>query len=285
LAIAVRRPDGNLDVTSQRIPSLYKGKIREIPFIRGFIVLVETLVLGIKALFHSARLAMPDEEEEQLSAPMLWGSMALGIIFAVGVFFIIPLLLTRFLIDPFIASSIVSNLLEGIIRIVLFVSYLWLIGLLPDIKRVFAYHGAEHMTVNAYEDDVPLDVEAIKEYSTAHARCGTSFLLVVLVIAIIVFALLGRPNIWLSIISRIVLLPVIAAIGYEFVRFAGAHSKNALVHILLTPGLFLQSLSTRPPDDSQLETAVSALKRVIEEDESSRVDHQDVQITSSDSNA
>ena len=137
---------------------------------------------------------------------------------------------------------------------------------MSDIKRVFAYHGAEHKVVNAYESGMPLELDYVKSYSTTHARCGTSFLLAVLVIAIIVFALFGRPTIWLSILSRIVLIPVIAAIGYEFIRFTAAHSQNFIVRSLLAPGLTLQSLTTREPDDGQLETALSALREVTEAD-------------------
>ena len=147
----------------------------------------------------------------------------------------------------------------------IFIIYLKLMTLVPDIKRVFAYHGAEHKTVNAYEDGVPLEVEAIKGYSTAHVRCGTSFLFAVLIIAILVFALIGRPpSLWLMVLSRIILIPVIAALGYEVTHFGGKHTKNGLVRAILYPGLLLQKLTTRQPDDSQLEVAISALRKVVE---------------------
>jgi len=265
VALAVRRPDGILDVTSQPLANLYKGRLREIPLIRGMIILIETLVLGIKALLHSAQIASTEEEEE-LSPALMWGSVAISVAFAVVLFFIFPLLITRYIIDPYITSSIVSNLVEGILRIGIFIAYLKLISLMSDIKTVFAYHGAEHKVINAYEAGEPLEVESVKKYSTAHTRCGTSFLIAVLVISIIVFALLGRPPILLSILSRIVLIPVIAAIGYEFVRFSSAHAQNFIVRGLLTPGLMLQSMTTREPDDGQLETAISSLKEVMEAD-------------------
>ena len=265
VAIAVRRPDGELDVASQPLASMYKGRLRNMPVIRGIIVLIETLVLGIQALLHSAQIASA-EEEEGMSPTLLWGSVAIAVAFAVALFFIAPLLLTRYLTDPYIASALVSNLIEGILRIGIFIAYLKLISLMPDIKTVFAYHGAEHKVVNAYEAGMPLELGYVKNYSTSHARCGTSFLLAVLIIAIIVFALLGRPPMWLSILSRIFLLPVIAAIGYEFVRFGAAHSQNLLVRSLLAPGLMLQSITTREPNDSQLEAALSALKKVIKAD-------------------
>jgi uncharacterized protein YqhQ len=266
VAIAVRRPDGELDTTSQPLASIYKGRLRNTPLIRGIVVLIETLILGIQALLRSAQIASAEEGEEHMSPALLWGSVAVAITFAVALFFIAPLLLTRYLTDPYITSALVSNLIEGVLRIGIFIAYLKLIGLMPDIKTVFGYHGAEHKVVNAYEAGMPLELESVKDYSTSHARCGTSFLLAVLVIAIIVFALLGRPPILLSILSRIVLIPVIAAIGYEFVRFGAAHSENRLMHALLAPGLVLQSMTTREPDDSQLEAALSALTKVVEAD-------------------
>jgi uncharacterized protein YqhQ len=265
VAIAVRRPDGEIDTTSQPLASIYKGHLRNWPFIRGIIVLIETLALGTKALLHSAQIAAA-EEDEDISPTLLWGSIVLAVAFAVVLFFIVPLLLTRYLVDPYITSALLSNIIEGILRIAIFIAYLKVIGLLPDMKRIFAYHGAEHKVVNTYEAGMPLELGYVKNYSTSNARCGTSFLLAVLVIAIIVFALLGRPPLWLSILSRIVLIPVIAAIGYEFVRFGAAHSQNRLVRGLLTPGLKLQTMTTGEPNDSQLETALSALKKAIEVD-------------------
>jgi len=265
VAIAVRRPDGGIDTTSQPLADMYKGRMRNWPFIRGIIVLIETLALGTKALLHSAQVAAA-EEDEGISPTLLWGSVALAVAFAVVLFFIVPLLLTRYLIDPYIASALLSNIIEGVLRIAIFIAYLKVISLIPDMKRVFAYHGAEHKVVNTYEAGMPLELDYAKNYSTSNARCGTSFLLAVMVIAIIVFALLGRPPLWLSILSRIVLIPVIAAIGYEFVRFGAAHSQNRLVRGLLAPGLKLQTLTTGEPNDSQLETAISALKKAIEAD-------------------
>jgi len=268
IAISVRRPDGKLQVIKQPLAEIFKGRLREIPLVRGVIVLIETMVLGIQALIQSAQIASA-EEEEKIPTAALWGVVAASIAFAVVLFFIIPLLATRYF-DLYIASDFVSNLIEGFVRIGIFIAYLKIIGLLPDIKKVFAYHGAEHKVVNAYENGSPLEVEAIKSYSTAHVRCGTSFIFAVLIIAILVFALLGRPSLWLSILSRIILLPVIAALGYEVTRFGASHSKSILAQILLAPGLMLQSMTTREPDDSQLETAISALSEVIEADNSEK---------------
>jgi len=182
----------------------------------------------------------------------------------VALFFIVPLLLTKLL---HISSSLLFNLVDGLIRVAIFIAYLKLVTLMPDIKRVFAYHGAEHKAVNAYEAGVPLEPEAIKNYSKAHMRCGTSFLFAVVIIAIIVFALFGLHSTWLMVLSRIILIPVIAALGYEVIYFGGRHASNRFVRIILAPGLWLQALTTREPDDSQLEVAIMALKKVMELDE------------------
>jgi uncharacterized protein YqhQ len=268
LAVAVRRPDGEIDVVGRPLAKIYKGRFREMPFIRGIIVLIETLVLGIQSLFHSAQVAAAEEEGQEISPKLLWGTLAMGIIFATGIFFVLPLLVTHYLIYPFVSSAILGNIFEGVLRIGIFILYLVLVGLMPDIRAVFAYHGAEHKTVNAYEAGVPMEVEQVKNYSTAHTRCGTSFLLVVMVLAILVFTLLGRPPLWLAILSRIVLIPAIAAIGYEYIRFAAAHGGNLIVRSLIAPGIALQSMTTREPNERQLEIAISALKNVVEADSS-----------------
>ena len=189
--------------------------------------------------------------------------MTVSLAFAVALFFMAPLFLTR-LLNSYIDSSLIFHLVEGFIRLVIFIVYLKLVTLLPDIRRVFAYHGAEHKVVNAYEAGVPLEVEAVKEYDTAHVRCGTSFLFAVLIIAIIVFALVGRPAVWLMVLSRFLLIPVIAAIGYEVISFGGRHARNGFVRAILGPGLWLQALTTKEPDDNQLDVALSALRRVVE---------------------
>lgn len=263
-ALAVRKLDGTITVTSQPLATLYKGKWREVPLIRGIIALIESVALGTGALMQSAQI-LTEDEDEKVTPFMMWGSVILGVVLAVALFFVLPLLVVRFF-DPFITSSLVSNLIEGALRILFFVIYLVLIGRMQDIREIFAYHGAEHMSVNAYEAGVPLEVQSVRKYSTAHTRCGTSFLLVVLVIAIVVFALLGRPPIWLSIVWRIVLIPVIAAVSYELLRFEANYSRNFLVNLMLTPGLWLQSLTTRQPSDSQLEVAISAMHMALETD-------------------
>jgi uncharacterized protein YqhQ len=266
VAISVRQPNGELSIVRQPLASIYKGRLREMPLIRGIIALVETLVLGTQSLLHSAQVAAAEEGGEKIPTALLWGTVAVSLALGVALFFMVPLFATRYLIDPYINSALLSNVFEGLIRIGIFIAYLKLIGLIPDIKRVFAYHGAEHKVVNAYEAGVPLDVESVKNYSTAHARCGTAFLFIVLIIAIFVFALVGRPTLWIRILSRIALIPVIAVISYEIMKFGAGHIKNKIVRILLAPGLMLQAITTREPDDSQLEAAISALNEVIEID-------------------
>ncbi len=267
VAVSVREPSGQLSTVKQPLARIYKGRLREIPLIRGIITLVETLVLGTQSLLHSAQIAAAEEGEGKIPTALLWGTVAISLGLGVVLFFMVPLFATRYLIDPHIDSAVLSNIFEGLIRIGIFVTYLKLVGLVPDIKRVFAYHGAEHKVVNAYEAGVPLNVEAVKNYSTAHARCGTAFLFIVLIVAIFVFALVGQPTLWIRILSRIALIPVIAAISYEIMKFGANHVDNPVVRILLAPGLLLQSITTREPDDSQIEAAISALNEVIEVDQ------------------
>ncbi|MFB0558948.1 MAG: DUF1385 domain-containing protein [Dehalococcoidales bacterium] len=265
MVTAVRRPKGGLVTDIQSLANIYTGRMRKAPLMRGIIVLIEAVVLGIKSLIYSANVSL-EEEEEEISGRLVWALVAISLGLAIVLFFIAPLFLAR-LLNPYITSSLVFHLIEGVIRLAIFIAYLKLLILVPDIRRVFAYHGAEHKAVNAYEDGIPLEVEAVRKYSTAHVRCGTSFLFAVLIIAILVFALIGRPSLWLMVLSRIILIPVIAALGYEVTYFGARHVKNGLVRAILAPGLWLQALTTREPDDSQIEVAISALKKVVEVDQ------------------
>lgn len=264
IATAVRRPNGELSIQNKPLSSLYTGWMRRAPFIRGIIVLIESMVLGIGSLIYSANVAL-EEEEEKISGGSVWLIMLLSLVFAVALFFMAPLLITK-LFDPYIDSSIVFHLVEGFIRLAMFLIYLSLISLMPDIKKVFAYHGAEHKTINAYEHGEPLEPQAIRKYSTAHARCGTAFLLMVMLIAIIVFSLIGRQDIWIMVLSRILMLPIIASLGYETIQFAARHMNNVFARAMIAPGLWLQKLTTREPDDRQIEVAIAALKSVMESD-------------------
>ena len=260
MVIAVRRPNGSLAMDTQTLPALYSGWLRRTPLVRGVIVLIEAMALGVKALLYSTNVSL-EEEGEKVSGGAAGLMVTLSLALSVGLFFIAPLFLTGLFNFQ---SSLVFHLVDGVIRIAIFITYLRMMSFSPDIRRVFGYHGAEHKTVNAYEADAPLEIEAVKKYSTVHPRCGTSFLFIVLFISIIVFALTGLRSPWLMVLSRVILIPVIAALSYEFIYFGARHSHNILVRIILTPGLWLQALTTREPDNSQLEVALTALQKVVE---------------------
>ena len=265
--VAVRRPNGQTLTKVEPLSSLFVGRLRQIPFLRGVIVLAEALALGMQALMFSANVAVEEEgkEGEQMPSWATWGMVAVSLTLAIGLFFIGPLMAIRAL-DRFIASSILSNVAEGGIRLAIFAGYLYAIGLLPEMRRVFAYHGAEHMTIAAHEHGAPLSVSEIRRFPKEHPRCGTAFLLVVMVVAVIVFAFLGRPPTWLRIVSRIVLIPVIAAVSYEVIRFNASHAGSFLSRLVIAPGLALQALTTRVPDDSQIEVAMSAMRTALAAD-------------------
>jgi uncharacterized protein YqhQ len=287
--VAVRAPSSEIVLQSEHLPkALYDSWFIKVPFVRGVGMLWDTLVLGMKSLMFSANVAIREEGEDgeqpaEMSKPMMWGTAAVAILFAIGLFFVAPLLLVG-MVDPYIHSSFVSNLVEGGIRLAVFLVYIWAIAFMPDIKRVYAYHGAEHKCINAREAGEPLNASSAVPYTTSHPRCGTSFLLVVMVISILIFALLGRPPMALRIVSRIVLVPVIAGVAYEFLKFTAAHYSNTLVRWMATPGLMLQRLTTREPDESQLEVGMAALAEVmrldaVEESEASPVVSQEVAAT------
>ena len=266
VSIAVRRPLGDIRLLCQPLGRISVGRWGKAPLSRGVVVLGETLALGMKALLYSAEVALEEgEEKAELPKGLAWGTVAVAMGLGVGLFFLVPFFLAQ-LLKPALASPFLFNLVEGLIRLVILVIYLRVIGLFGDIRRVFAYHGAEHRVINAYEGGVPLEVEQVKNYSTAHTRCGTSFLLVVVVIATLAFSLLGSPPWWLAVLGRIVLLPAIAAVSYELIRLGARHHANPVVRALLWPGLLLQGLTTRPPDDGMLEVALKALQGALEAD-------------------
>ena len=264
-AVAARRPGGEITTRLTPLNTLYTGAIRRIPLLRGVIVLAETLVLGMQALAYSANVSL-EEEEKELGRWSMGLMLATSLGIAVALFFLLPLFLVS-IFDRMYDDAILSNIVEGIIRLGMFLAYVWGIGRLPDIKRVFAYHGAEHMAVKTYEAGEPLETSSVRQYTTAHPRCGTAFLLVVMLVAIVVFAFLGKPPMLLRILSRIVLIPVIAGVSYEVIRFSGKHQGNPLVRAIMAPSLLLQLLTTRRPDDSQIEVAICAVETAIAADE------------------
>ena len=265
VSIAVRRPDGGIALRCRPLSKLFTGRLRQVPLVRGVIVLVETLTLGMRALSYSANVGL-EAEGEELGKGAMAVMIGASLFFAVGLFFLTPVLASRMLEDS-LGSDLTSNVVEGVIRLVLLLAYLLLIGRMKEIGRVFMYHGAEHMTVHAQERGDPLEVEAVRRYPTAHPRCGTAFLLVVMVVAIVVFVFVGRDPLWWLITSRIVLVPLIAAASYEVIRLSGRYSGNPLVSLIAGPSLALQTLTTRQPDDGQIEIAIAAMEQAIEADE------------------
>ncbi|HEU5422734.1 MAG TPA: DUF1385 domain-containing protein [Nitrolancea sp.] len=268
MAVAVRAPDQSIVVYHEPLAaSPWALRVKNWPLVRGVVMLWDTMVLGTRALVFSANIGLTEEAEEDqepsaLAGPALWGTVAISILFSIGLFFLLPLLVVH-LIDRYIDSSVVSNLVEGLIRLGLLLGYLGLLGNLRDIRRVFGYHGAEHKTINALEAGDPLDVEHVRRHTLLHPRCGTGFLLVVAVISVIVFAFLGRPDFVLRVLSRILLVPVIAAIAYEFLKFTAKHDRNPIVRTVIAPSLAMQRLTTREPDDEMLQVAIVSLQRVL----------------------
>lgn len=259
IAVACRRPDGSIAVQRQPLTPIFTGRLRRIPLVRGVIAMAETLTLGMRALSYSANVAA-DAEGEEIGKGSMAGMMLVSLTIAIGIFFVIPVLASDRL-EGLLGSSLAANIAEGVIRLALFLGYILLIGRMNDIRRVFMYHGAEHMTVHAQERGDPLHIDRIRRYPTAHPRCGTAFLLVVMVVAIIAFIFVGREPFWWLIASRIVLVPLIAAVSYEVIRFSGRHADNPLVHLITAPSLALQSLTTRQPDDDQIEIAIAAMEQ------------------------
>ena len=261
MAVALRHPEGHIVVETEPLnETLYRGPISRIPFLRGLIMLWDALGLGTKALMMSADVAAG--EEVSLSGPTSWGMVVIGVGMGVGLFMLLPSFLIG-LVAPYIAGEWLSSLLEGIVRLVLVVGYIWAVGYMPDIRRVFAYHGAEHKTINAYEAGADLSVDGVRPFPTAHTRCGTAFLLTLVVLSVLVFAPFRPPTLLWRVLSRLVLLPVISGIAYEFIRLTARFSDRPWMWVLTRPNLALQRLTTREPDDGMIEVAIAALKAVL----------------------
>lgn len=260
-AIAVRRPDGEIEVKEESLGGLYSGPISKIPFLRGMPLLWDSLGLGMRALFYSAEVAGREEDPEfTMSGGMGILTGAISMLLGVGLFMVLPSFIAGLIVPK---GAVLFNLVEGLIRLTLLVGYIAAIAQAEDIRRVFAYHGAEHKTINAYEDGAPLTVDGVRPYSRQHARCGTAFLLTVVLISVLVLAPLGRPSLVVRIITRLALLPVIAGISYEILRFTARHRDNRFVSWTIAPNLALQNLTTREPEDDMLEVAITALKTVL----------------------
>ncbi len=264
LAIACRRPDGGIATRQETLGSVYSGGLRRIPFLRGVIVLWETLALGMRALMWSSSVQLGEEDEDPGGS--MWVMVVGSLLIVGGIFFAGPLILAD-LLHGLLGSDLAVVAVEGLIRLGVIVGYVAAIGLMPDIRRVYQYHGAEHKSIHALEAGDPLEPEYVQRHPTAHVRCGTSFLLTVVVVSVFVFAAVGNPDLWLRVVSRIVLIPAIASIAYEVIRLGGAFASNPITKVLMWPNLALQSITTKPPDDDQVEVALRALKDMLAAEE------------------
>lgn len=277
-SVAVRKENGEIEVKKET----YKGvgskcKLFRLPFIRGIFSFVDSLVLGMKSLNYSASLFMEDGEEEEPGRFEKWLqkkfgykaekvimdlTMVISIILAMGIFMVFPTWVST-LMKPLLGNGIWMALFEGVLRIAIFIAYVGLISLMPDIKRTYMYHGAEHKCINCIEHGLPLTVENVMKSSKEHKRCGTSFLLIVMVISILFFLVIRPETLWLRLVSRILLIPVIAGVSFEFLRLAG-NSDNPVVNLLSKPGLMLQGLTTKEPDEKMAEVAICAVEAVFD---------------------
>lgn len=276
VAVAVRHPKGHIVTCAEALPRrLYAGGIGKIPFLRGMVLLWDALTLGTRALAFSAQVAVAEESEEEEPdalppAPSVRGPMLTSLTVGIGLFFVTPMLIAG-LLHEMSGNAVVTNLIEGLIRLLLLMGYLGLIGMSPKIGRVFAYHGAEHKAVHAEERGLALEPSSVQGCSTAHPRCGTTLLLVVVALSVVVFALLGHPPLWLRILSRVLLAPVLIGLSYEWLRLSARHVRQSVVRALVWPGLLLQSLTTREPDDDQVAVAIAALQAVMTADEKAQM--------------
>ena len=320
MAVAVRDADGQIHLKTEALKSkIYTSKILKLPFLRGLVMLWDMLVLGVESLGWAANIAatglllptfllatldeaqeirtdatetpqttsqeitnQEEKAEEGIPGWLMGVTILISLSFSVGLFILLPALVAGIADEWFIHNHLVSNLfVEGGLRIGLLIGYLALVGLMPDMRRVFQYHGAEHKTVNAYEAGAPLTPESVQTFTTVHTRCGTNFLLLVIVFSIIMFSflftLLGNPPMWISLPLRIVLVPVVATLAYEYIKWSASHFGNPVVRTLMQPGLALQKLTTRQPDPLMLEVAIIALERVLLSDDQLTQAHWDQQ--------
>lgn len=285
VAIAVRKPDGEIVLDKKLAPR--KTKVSKIPFIRGSVNLFRQMVTGVRALMYSAEFAELDDESDNEPSKLdafierifkgkgkdavIYFTVILSLALSIGLFILLPNFLVSLLNIAREGSGVIlKNLLEGLIRIVIFFAYIWLASLMKDIRRVWQYHGAEHKTIHCYEHGDELTVENVRKYSTKHPRCGTSFLFLVMIISILMFSLVGWYSPVVNMLLRILMIPVVAGVAYEVLKFSGKHTEWPVMRIVSAPGMLLQYLTTREPDDDQIEVAITAMKNVIVDDDSDR---------------
>jgi len=257
-AIAMRAPDGSIIVHKEDLAAVYRSKITKTPFLRGIILLWDALGLGMRALTLSANTQTG--EDEKLEGPALYLTIGTSLAIGIGLFFLLPAGIGG-LAEKYLGwSPWLNNLAEGVIRLILLVIYMWAIGFMPDVKRLFGYHGAEHKTINAYEAGVELTPENVAKFPIEHARCGTAFILTLVLISILAFTALGPLPIFWRLASRVLLIPILAGVAVEYIRWTANHLDSPIVRLLIKPNLALQSLTTREPDRSMLEVAIESFK-------------------------
>jgi len=265
IAVALRHPDGHIVYATERLDSGFHGtNWSKWPLVRGLVVLYETLVVGTRWLVRSANV-QAQEEGVELGKGSVVLMLGMTLLAGVGIFFLLPLLIAS-VTTANVQNGLIQHLVEGLVRVGIFLGYLVLIGRAPDIARVFQYHGAEHMTIHALEAGDPLTVTEVRKYPTAHQRCGTEFLVVVILLSIVAFSLVGRQEPLVMVGSRVLLIPVIAAVGYEILRFGARHRANPLVKVLLYPGLLVQMITTKQPSDDMIEVAIVSMEQALEAD-------------------
>lgn len=283
-AVAARDPDGKIIIHEQALnKTLYRGRIAKTPFLRGLVGLWDAIGLGTRALMWSADVALGEDEDVNFNGPIGWATVAVSLVIGLGLFFLLPTAIATgagnalglstqseaannilaYESLPIGTAAFIINLIEGFVQLGILVAYIWVIGRMKDVQRLFGYHGAEHKTINAYEAGAELKPEIVAQFPIEHPRCGTAFLLTVVFVSVVVFSLLGRPPFLLLVLSRIVLIPVIAGIAYEFIRFTARNLHRPWVRWMIKPNLALQHLTTRQPDLEMIEVAIVAFKRVL----------------------
>lgn len=265
VAIAMRSPNNEIVIHQEGLSGIYRSQVTKIPFLRGLIMLWDALGLGMRALTISANTQTG--EEEQLEGPILYITIGVSLLFGIGLFFLVPAFMGQ-ISERFIGlNAWYGNLIEGILRLLLLIGYIWLVGKLPDISRVFAYHGAEHKTINAFEAGMDLTPQNVAQCSLEHPRCGTSFLLTLVVLSVLLFSLLGPLPMFWRLASRILLLPVLAGLAYEYIRWTANHIDSPIVKAIIKPNLALQHLTTREPSLDMLEVSITAFNTMRAEEE------------------
>lgn len=265
VAIAMRSPDQEIVIHTEPLGGIYQSKLAKIPFLRGLVMLWDALGLGVRALTLSANTQTG--EDEKIEGPVLFLTILISLAFTVGLFFLAPAAAGQWSESFFKFDSMLGNLVEGIVRLVFLIMYIWAVGQWGDIRRVFAYHGAEHKTINAYEAGAELTPENVSKFSVEHPRCGTAFLLTLVVLSVLLFSMLGPMPVFWRFASRVIFLPLLAGLAYEFIRWTASHLSNPLVRLLVKPNLGLQHLTTREPSLDMLEVAIAAFKSMRTEEE------------------